>query len=154
MDKEENKLRDPDLVKRERLIDDAFDFEEEELLFHDHHLDDDLEKALKESQNLFQEKIELSENYQKQIIETYMEETRKRKQRFTELLLHLKKVAFYDPEVKEIYEILDPIIDSYISQCIETVELDPVTYDRIFYVIRSLKTCGVEVLRTLLLRES
>ena len=137
----EEQIRKPDPVKRERLIEDVSiveDFTQKE--------DDDLEKALKESC------LEFSENYQKQIIDTYLEETRQRKCKFADLLLHLKKIAFYDPEVKEIYEMLDPMIDYYVSQSVETIELDPVTYDRIFQVIGSLKTDG-EVLRSLLIKE-
>lgn len=152
---EQDNVREPDPVKREKILDDGFGFDfEEDVVFEEQQFnDDDLDKALKESRNLYREKMELSENYQKQIMELYMEETRQRKEKFANLLLQIKKVAFYDPEVKEIYEILDPIIDSYVSQCVETVELDPITYDRIFHVIRSLKTESIEVLRSLLIRE-
>ena len=42
--------------------------------------------------------------------------------------------------MKEIYEIIEPIIDCYCAQYMKQCELDPITYDRIFKVIGNIRT--------------
>jgi hypothetical protein len=89
---------------------------------------------------------------EKQIIDNYNNEMIRRKDIFNPLLLDLNKLIRFDPDVKEIYEIIEPIIDSYCLQYIETVELDSITYDKIFKVICGIRTNknNIEKLRSII----
>jgi hypothetical protein len=41
--------------------------------------------------------------------------------------------------VREIYEIIDPIIESYCNQIIQVCELDDETYNRIFSLLKKIR---------------
>ena len=67
--------------------------------------------------------------------------------------MDLNRLIKFDKDIKEIYEIIEPIIDSYCNQYIEVVELDLITYEKIFKVIGTVRTDkkNIELLKTILL---
>lgn len=73
---------------------------------------------------------------------------------FREFLFDLNKLIRFDKDIKEIYEIIEPIIDSYYAQYINQCELDQITYDRIFKVIGNIRTDknAIELLKNVIIK--
>ena len=93
-------IRCPDKVKRERLFDDnRSDFEKQ--------IDEALYVSLQESE-------EKNKIYEDEIYNNYFTETARRKEAFRELLFDLRKLIKFDKEIKEIYEIIEPIIGFFL----------------------------------------
>ena len=92
--------------------------------------------------------------YEKEIIENYHKVSNERKENFCDFLFDVNKLIRFDKEIKEIYEIIEPIIDAYCSQFIEICELDSITYDRIFKALKGIRTNknSIELLKTILIR--
>ena len=109
----EEYIRPPDKVKKERLIWQEEEFEEDIL------------------QNMV--------DYEKEIQKYFVEEKMRRKEIFNVLLFKMKKISNYDKEVEEIYNIIEPIIESYCEQVIQYYEVDKVTYERIFNIVSSIR---------------
>jgi hypothetical protein len=68
---------------------------------------------------------------------------------------YLNKLIKYDKEIKEIYDIITPIIDLYCNQHIEVVHLDKITYDKIFKTISKIRINKhtFEIIKTIILCE-
>ena len=66
----------------------------------------------------------------------------------------MNKLLRFDKDIKEIYEIIEPIIESYCAQYTEIIELDDVTYEKIFKVLGTIRTNknNIELLKTILIR--
>lgn len=140
---EEEDIRQPDGVKKEQLLlDTRSEFEKQ--------LDEVLYLSLLESKEL----QETNEKYEEEIINNYYIEVNKRKNSFAQLLFNLNKLVRLNADIKEIYEIIEPIIDSYCNQIIEFVELDSLIYDKIFKIIGTIRTnkSDIELLKTILVR--
>jgi hypothetical protein len=128
-DFEDEEIRAPDEVKRERLIDDnRCEFQKQ--------MDEALYLSLQEIKNV----EEINKKYEELIIQNYHNEINERREKFVGLLLDINKLIRFDKDIKEIYEIIEPIIESYCNQYIEYVELDEETYDKIFKVIGTIRT--------------
>jgi hypothetical protein len=141
---EDNNIRPPDRVVTEQLIeDDSSDFDKQ--------IDEAKYLSIKEMTNL---QI-INQQYEDQILKDYKDETNKRIELFKDFLLNLNKISKFDKEVREIYDILDPIIDSYCGQYFEFCNLDSETYNKIFnilYKIRNNKFV-LDKLKTIILIE-
>jgi len=113
----EEYIRPPDKVKRERLLQpelwDEEEFEEDIL------------------QNML--------DYEKEIQKFFTEEKHRRKEIFNSLLFKMKQLSIYDKEVEEIYNIIEPIIESYCEQVIQYYEVDKITYERIFNILSTIR---------------
>ena len=133
-------IRIPDEVKKERLCQDNRSNFEKEM--------EEMEEAIKYS---LQEHEEISKNYEDKLINEYLLETNKRRDNFKSILFDLSKLIKYDQNIKEIYEIIEPIIDAYCSQYIKNYEIDEITYNRIFKVIGTIRTDkkNIELLKTI-----
>lgn len=147
---DEDKVRSPDKVKREKLIDDFSykdDLEESD--------DDEFNYAIHLSINEFQKQEELNKKFEDELINNYHNLIKERKEIFHPLLLELIKLSKYDIEIKEIYEIVEPIIEAYCMQYFEFTELDETTYDKIFKVLSSIRINknSIEILKTLLVKQ-
>ena len=61
----------------------------------------------------------------------------------------------YDGEIRNIYEIIDPVIESYSGRYIEFVEFDEITYDKIFKELGKIRTDqkNIENLKTIIIKE-
>ena len=133
-------IRIPDEVKKERLCQDNRSNFEKEM--------EEMEEAIKCS---LQEHEEISKNYEDKLINEYLLETNKRRDNFKSILFDLSKLIKYDQNIKEIYEIIEPIIDAYCNQYIQNYEIDEITYNRIFKVIGTIRTDkkNIELLKTI-----
>ncbi len=140
----EDNIRPPDNVVSEQLLEDTrSDFEKQ------------IDEAIYLSFQDIREKQDLSRKYEEQILKDYSEESNKRKQTFEKFLFDLNKVGKIDKEVREIYDIIEPIVESYCSQYINKCELDVETYEKIFKLLSKIRTdkTAVEILKTIILKD-
>lgn len=78
-------------------------------------------------------------NYEQLIVEEYTNETKKRHSLFAPILFEINKISKFDKDIKDLYQIIKPIIDSYCNICIEYYEFDELTYNFIFKQIGSIR---------------
>ena len=141
---EEDNIRPPDEAVNDQLLEDnRSDFEKQ--------IDEAIyisSKEIRENQILYNE-------YEDQILKDYEEETNRRVLNFKEFLFNLNKIGKFDKEVREIYYIIEPIIDSYCCQSIQSCELDKETYDKIFNTLKKIRNnqLAFDTLKTIILRE-
>lgn len=141
---QEDNIRAPDEVVRETLLEDTrSDFEKQ------------IDEAMYLSMQEMNHQSEINRQYEEQLLNDYAKESKRRKEIFKGFLLNLNKIRKFDNEVREIYDILDPIIDSYCDQFIETCELDVETYDKIFDTLKKIRNDqqAFDTLKTIILRE-
>lgn len=134
-------IRPPDAVVSEQLLEDTrSDYEKQ------------IDEAIYLSCQEMREKEILARKYEEQLLTEYNEETNKRKKIFEKFLFDLHKVGKIDKEVREIYEIIEPIIDSYCNQFIRICELDVEMYEKIFKLLGKVRTDkpAVEILKTII----
>lgn len=144
MDETEDNIRPPDKVVREQLMqDNRTDFEKE------------IDEALYLSMEEYKEQQEHYNKYEEQIIKEHLNITVKRKEIFEVLLLDINRLTKYDKEIKEIFNIIEPIIELYCNSYIENISLDKVTYDKIFNVLSKTRVNkqGLEHLKTIIFSE-
>lgn len=137
----DDNIRPPDEVIMEQLVQDKrTDFDKQ--------VDEALYQSLKE----FTEENEMNEQYEEQLINSYAEISKERKEKFKDLLTNMRKVMHYDKEVKEINDMIEPIIDAYCSNYIENVELDAATYNKIFTILKTIRKNekNIELLKTII----
>jgi hypothetical protein len=142
--------RSPDKSLREQLLPDSrSEFEKQQYEFQKQ-----LDQALLLSLQLKQEEDDKLLRQEEDIINNYNTETNRRTELFKTLLFDLNKLIRFDKDVKEIYDIIEPIINSYCFQYIEKVELDILTYDKIFTVVCGIRTNknNIDLLRSILFK--
>ena len=140
----DDNIRPADSVKSELLHQDTrIEYEKE------------LEEAINLSSMEYREKEIKNEKFEEEIIANYYKVSNERRDIFREFLFDLGKLIRFDKETKEIYEIIEPIIESYCDQFIEICELDEVTYDRIFKALKGIRTNkkNIELFAKLLIRK-
>ena len=140
----DDNIRPPDSVVSNQLLEDTrSDFEKE------------MDEAIYLSYQEIREKQEFARKYEEQLLKDYNEESCKRKQAFEKFLFDLKKVSKIDKEIRDIYDIIDPIIESYCSQCINNCDLDIETYEKIFNLLGKIRTDkdAIEILKTIILKD-
>ena len=138
-------VRAPDKVKKDQLFEDnRSEFEKQ------------TDEALYLSLQELKEQQEVHQHYEDEILNEYLCETKKRKEIFRELLFDMNKLSRFDKDIKEIYEIIEPIIDTYCGQFINFCELDEETYDKIFTVLGTIRTNkkNIETLQTIITKTS
>ena len=139
----DNNVRPADEVFKEQLVeDDRSDFEKE--------VDEALRISLEEAISL----NDLNDNFEKEIIQKFEQKKIERKEVFAKFLLDLNRIIRLDKDVKDIYEIIEPIIEGYCNHFIEICEFDGETYDKIFKVLSTVRTdrkC-VDILKTIIIR--
>jgi len=138
----EDNIRPPDRVRTERLVEDTRS-----------EFDKQLDKALYLSLQQIKAEQELYEQYEKNIFEQHIAVTNQRKEQFTKFLFDLNKLIRFDNEVREIYEILEPIIESYCDQYFDSCKIDEITFNKIFNIIKKIRTDSnaVEILKTIII---
>lgn len=144
-DSESMDIRTPDEVKREALQQDTRTEYEKQI-----------EEAINLSSMEFREKEIKNKKFEEEIIANYYKVSNERKEQFRDLLFDLGKLIRFDKETKEIYEIIEPIIDSYCEQFIENCELDELTYDKIFKGLKAIRTNkkNIDLLANLLIQNN
>lgn len=141
---QEDNIRVPDEIISEQLLQDTrSDFEKE------------TDEAVYISiQEINQQRLS-NLQFEEKLLKDYADETKRRKEIFKEFLFNLNKIGKFDKEIREIYNILDPIIESYCDQCIQTCELDGETYNKIFGILKKIRNDqhAFDSLKTIILRE-
>ena len=139
----DDNVRAPDKNKKEQLLqDNRSEYEQQE------------EDARYWSLLEFNEQKELNEKYEEDTINEHKRIIIERRELFRGFLFDLNKLTRFDKDMKEIYEIIEPIIDCYCAQYMKQCELDPITYDRIFKVIGNIRTDKnvIELLKNVIIK--
>lgn len=139
---DDEQIRPPDEVIRERLVEDTrCDFQKQ--------MDEALYLSMQEVIN--QEKI--NKSYEDEIVNNYLKETTERREKFGKLLMDMNKLIRLDAKIKEIYEIIEPVIFTYCEQHIEIWETDEETYEKIFKNLSTIRTdkTAVELLKRIII---
>ena len=140
---DDEEIRPPDEVITERLVEDTrCEFQKQ--------MDEALRLSIQEAIN--QEKI--YQEYEDEIVNNYLKETIERREKFEKLLMDINKLIRFDAKMKEVYEIIEPIIFTYCEQHIETWETDEATYKKIFKNLSTIRTdkSAVELLKTIIIQ--
>jgi len=140
---ENNDIRAPDIVKKEQLLEDNRS-----------EYDKQMDQAMYLSIQEFKNQEESNQKYEDELIIEHSRIINERKDLFRAFLFDLNKLIRFDKDMKEIYEIIEPIIDYYCAQYITQCEIDPITYDRIFKVIGNIRTNknNIELLKKIIIR--
>ena len=139
----DDNVRAPDKIKKEQLLqDNRSEYEQQE------------EDARYWSLLEFNEQKELNEKYEEDTINEHKRIIIERRNLFREFLFDLNKLIRFDKDIKEIYEIIEPIIDCYCGQYMKQCEIDTVTHDRIFKVIGNIRTDknAIELLKNVIIK--
>ena len=118
---EEDEIRPPDKIKRETLLQDNRSV-----------FDKQLDEALYQSLQLYQNEVQKHEELEKKLLQQQREEIEKRKNLVKPILFELNRISKFDPKINNIFEIIDPILDSYCGLAFEDCSLDKKTYHTIF----------------------
>ena len=142
-DNDDNNIRAPDIVKVDRLMEDTRSEYEKQM-----------DEAIYLSIQEFKKQDEDNQKYEDDLINEHIKTVNERNDLFRVLLFDLNKLIRLDKDMKEIYEIIEPIIDSYCRQCINQCEIDALTYDRIFKVIGNVRTNknAIELLKKIIIK--
>ena len=125
MNFDDENIRLPDEVKRETLI---YDYNNN----YNNNYDKELEDALYQSIQLYENELQKNEEFEKNIIDQHKQEIEKRKEIVKPILFELNRIKNYDNKICELLEIIKPILDLYCELVIEKYILDNTTYDYIF----------------------
>jgi|688.fasta_scaffold21273_11 hypothetical protein len=140
----EDIIRDADPVICEQLLeDDRSDFEKE------------IDIVMNLSYEEFKNTNEANKKFEADIIEQYNKELLERKTKCNEIIFNMNKISKFDKDIKEIYEIIEPILELYCSQNINYCVFDEVTHNRIFYMISKIRIDkkNIEFLKTIIIKE-
>ena len=147
-EEEDDYIRPPDKVKRERLTD--FDMVKNDEYKEDDYLQQCIMQSLIEQQSIqnaneMYEKYILQEEqriqeandlFEKSILEKYQQEIFERKQKFSPFLINLIKLKKYDDDFEKVFEILSPMIDCYCQE-LSIVPLDSKIHE---FILKKIKT--------------
>jgi hypothetical protein len=141
----EDNIRSPDSIIREQLLeDDRSDFEKE--------IDNVIQLSYEELLN----QNEAISKYENEIMEQYNISLLERKNKCDKILIDMNKIIKFDKEIKEIYEIIEPILELYYNQNINYCVFEEKTYNRIFNLISKIRTdkTNVDFLKTVIIKEN
>jgi hypothetical protein len=140
---DDNNIRAPDSVKVDRLMEDTRS-----------EYDKQIDQAMYLSIQEFKKLEEINEKYEEEIINEHIKLINERKEIFRGFLFDLNKLIRHDKDIKEIYEIIEPIIDSYCVNYINQFEIDTLTHDRIFKIIGNIRTDknAMELLKKIIIK--
>ena len=131
-------IRIPDEVKRETLIQE-----------YTNNYDKELEEALYQSIQLYENELKKNEEHEQKVIEQYKQEIEKRKEIVKPILFELNRIQNYDSKICKILEILVPILDLYCDLTIEKYFLDNETYNYIFIGLKKIRI-NIEILKSII----
>jgi hypothetical protein len=136
-----DEVRPPDKVKNERLIENNMD-----------DFDKEINEALYLSMEEFANQEIMNEIYEKELINNFIIETVKRREKFKELLIKMNSLIKIYSDIKEVYEIIEPIIYTYCEQHIEKCEIDEKTYNKIFKTLSTIRVNSetIQLLKTII----
>jgi hypothetical protein len=139
----DDNVRAPDNTKVERLMEDTRSEYEKQI-----------DEALYLSIQDFKQQEQIYKQYEDDILNEHVKIYSERKEQFKGFLFDLNKLIRLDKEIKEIYEIIEPIINAYCEQYIKEYELDSLTYEKIFKIIGNVRTSknAIELLKKILIK--
>lgn len=141
---QEDNIRQPDDAFKETLLEDTrSDFEKQ------------MDEALQLSMQEINQQLNINKKYEEQLLKDYYTETERRSNIFKNFLFNINKVGKFDNKIEEIYNIIDPIIDSYCGQFIDNCKLDKETYNKIFDTLKQIRNDqqAFDILKTIILIE-
>ena len=140
-----DEIRPPDKVKREKLMqdDDRSDYDRE------------IEEVLYLSMQEAKEEEIKNHKFEEEVINSYLEKQCKRRELFRDLLVKMNKVSRFDKDVKELNEILDPIIEAYCLDYIQFYEVDKETHNKVFQVLKTIRVNKntLDILKTIIVTQ-
>jgi len=138
---DEEEVRPPDAIVSERLLPHISEDRTEYVNRTEHvnRTEEEMKDALYLSIQEFNQQNEIQSNYEEQIIKEFIAEREKRLEVFKDFLFQMHRIAKYDTEVREVYSMIDPILDSYCNQYIQTCELDIETHTKIFNIVKKIR---------------
>jgi len=140
-DDNDNDIRSPDEAKRETLLEDnRNDFDKE------------LEEALYQSFQLYENEMHKNEEFEQKIIEEYKQEIEKRKEIIKPILFELNRIKNYDNKICKILEILEPILELYCGLVIQNYAIDNETYNFIFNGLTKIRV-NLTILKSIIQSE-
>lgn len=126
---DEDRIRPPDQPVREQLIATSTTFQEEDY-------ESQMERALQQSMHEYDmQQQAIDEAFQR----AYEDETIRRRSMFEELLTALKRVARYDTQINEVFQLLHPVVEMFVAQAIDAHEVEEDVYNRIFGSLTSVR---------------
>lgn len=141
---QEDNIRQPDNAFKETLLEDTrSDFEKQ------------MDEALQLSMQEINQQLNINKKYEEQLLKDYYTEIERRTNIFKNFLFNINKVGKFDNKIEEIYNIIDPIIDSYCGQFIDNCKLDKETYNKIFDTLKQIRNDkqAFDILKTIILIE-
>ena len=144
MNIDDDNIRPPDSTITEQLLyDDVSDFEK------------DIDIAIQESYNEIINYNEANKKYELDIIENFNNELLERKNNCNEILFTINRISKFDKNIKEILDIIEPILELYCYQNINYYIFDEVTYNKIFNLISQIRLNkkNIDFLKTIIVKE-
>jgi hypothetical protein len=140
---EEQNIRPFDPIISEQIIDYSSDY------------DIEIDEAINISIFEITQQNELNIKYENDIIDSYNKTLNERRENSKSILFQLNKISKFDKQVKEIYDIIEPIIECYCKQNINYCIIDDVTYDKIFNLINKIRTDkkNIQFLKRIILKD-
>lgn len=117
----EEDIRPPDQPKSETLLQDNRS-----------EFDKQLDEALYQSLQLYQDEVQKHEELEQKFIQQQRQEIEKRKNLVRPILFELNRIRKYDLKIDEVFVMIDSILDSYCGLEFEECQLDKQTYNTIF----------------------
>jgi 3-methyladenine DNA glycosylase Tag len=116
----------------------------------------ELNAAIMNSIEDFKEIQKQYDDFENNVIQNYEEIKEQREKQFSGFISSLKKVSKYDVKIKEIIEILEPVIEAYCFNYINDCEFDCITYEKIFSELNSVRVEKnvLELLKTIILKNN
>lgn len=141
-DNNDDNIRNPDPIKIDRLIDGPFELSE----------DEQLKQILEFSKNEFNDSQDM---YEKKVIETLMQESKERSNRYISIKQKLNKMLVFDKQNIDIYETILSIIEFYIEGYITQYKMFKQDFDKTFQILKSIRLTNDELthLQNLIIRE-
>ena len=127
-DNDDDDIRSQDKVIKEQLYQDNMSDYEKQIV-------ETIQQSITELEQQQNEQME----YETTLLSEYVNETKRRVDQFKDFLLNIKTVGSFDKEIREIYEIIQPIIDAYCGQYFEVYEFDEITYNKIFDTLSKIR---------------
>jgi hypothetical protein len=115
-----------------------------------------MDEALYLSMQELRQKNIQNDKFEEEIMNNYISETNQRREKFSELLKNMNKLCKFDKDIKELYDFLYPIIESYCSQYILNYEVDEKTYNKVFKFLGTIRVNKntLDILKTLIIKSS
>lgn len=133
------KVRKPDKIKKERLIQSEYIPNEEE---------DEYHKAIQES-------ILLAEQIEEKKVKELIEKAAHRKLGTKNIMIILKRLSLLDDKVDDVNKMIEPVLHKYNECSIDSHMFDKETHSKIFHLLNTIRFTEMEkkLLETIFITE-